>query len=118
MTFLVRVTFTATISVTYKTIPFLVLYSITGTLFLLYVSKKINRNSLLEFWGKNSLVVYALHFLPLYLSFKYLYLMLQPTSISRFVIFIILLFLSTYTICYLFILVFRYKPFKFLLGKF
>ena len=44
--------------------------------------------------------------------------MLQPTSISRFVIFIILLFLSTYTICYLFILVFRYKPFKFLLGKF
>ena len=41
LTFLVRVTFTATISVTYKTIPFLVLYSITGTLFLLYVSKKL-----------------------------------------------------------------------------
>lgn len=42
-------------------LPLLLLLSVSGSLMTLYVSKLINKNRLLEYLGRNSLIIYCLH---------------------------------------------------------
>lgn len=64
LTLYVHTSFTASISVSVKRLPLFLLYSYAGTMFLLSLCKLIKENKYLEYWGKNSLVVYGLHFPP------------------------------------------------------
>lgn len=43
-------------------IPLFIISSILGTIGIFYVGKKINCNKILEFLGRNSIVIYCLHF--------------------------------------------------------
>lgn len=49
-----------------------ILMGISGTSIILYISKKIISNSLLEYIGKNSLIIYGLHISILLLFFNHL----------------------------------------------
>ena len=108
---------TAYLSVSLKIIPLFLVLSVCGTLFLIAVCKKIKKCSFLEFWGQNSLVVYALHLVPLLYFFRLYYFWLQPTSMVSFVGFVGILYLTEYTVCYLMMYLFLFKPFKWLLGR-
>lgn len=110
--------FTATIGIPLLAIPVFLVLSVSGTLWLLAICKRIEKNSVLEYWGKNSLIVYALHFTPLFLLFKWYYLLLNPENLTSFLIFVILLFGTEYLICYLLIKLFNKAPFTWALGKF
>lgn len=109
---------TAYLSVSLKNLPLFIVLSVCGTLFLIAVCKKIKECGTLEFWGRNSLVVYALHLAPLLYFFKLYYFWLRPTSSTSFIGFVVILYLTEYTICYLTIHLFRLKPFKWLLGRY
>lgn len=109
---------TASLSVSLKTIPLFLILSVCGTLFLIVICKKIKKCSFLEFWGQNSLVVYALHFAPLVYFFKLFYAWIQPISILSFVGALLLLLTTEYMLCCLLMKLFQYKPFKWLLGRY
>lgn len=111
-------TFTASISISVKTIPLFLLLSYCGTIFLFYFCKKIRSCSLLTFWGQNSLVVYGLHFTPLLIFTDIYYRFIQPDSVIEFLSYLALIFISEYLVCYLFIKLFQYKYFKWMIGKF
>lgn len=109
---------TAYLSISLKIIPLFLVLSVCGTLFLIAVCKNIKRCSFLEFWGQNSLVVYALHLAPLLYFFKLYYFWLQPTSMISFVGFVGILYLTEYAVCYLMMYLFQFKPFKWLIGRY
>ena len=109
---------TASISISLLTIPLHIIYSLVGTMFLLKLCKLVNENKVLEYWGKNSLVVYALHFTPLFFLFRYLWEWLQPATIWPFLFFFILLYGLVYGLCWLLMKLFNIKPFKYLTGRF
>lgn len=109
---------TAYLSVSLKVLPLFLVLSVCGTLFLMAVCKKIKECSFLEFWGQNSLVVYALHFAPLVFLFSLFYTWIQPTSLISFIGFVILLLITEYVLCFLLMKLFQYKPFKWLLGHY
>lgn len=52
---------TAGLSAYASDLPLLLLLSVSGSMMTLYVSKLINKNNLLEYLGRNSLVIYCLH---------------------------------------------------------
>ena len=81
-------------------------------------AQKGNAKKVLEYWGKNSLVVYALHFTPLFFLFRYLWEWLQPATIWPFLFFFILLYGLVYGLCWLLMKLFNIKPFKYLTGRF
>lgn len=108
----------ASIDISVLTIPLHVFYSLCGTSFLLLMCKKIEKCEWLEFWGKNSLVVYALHFIPLLFFTKLLWELLNPETLGMFVLFFIVLYAIEYSICWLLMKLFQYKPFAWLMGKF
>ena len=58
------------VSVAFWEIPIVLMLALSGTFMILYVSKRINTNKVLEFLGRNSLVIYLAHFgfYRLYLS--------------------------------------------------
>lgn len=109
---------TAVLSVWIKAVPLFLLLSTCGTLFLLSICKRINENKWIEYWGQNSLIVYALHFAPLVFLFKYLYICMQPKDAFAFVCFVVVLMTIEYLLCFLMIKISQYKPFKWLLGHY
>ena len=118
ITFWYSPSFTAYLSVSLKLIPLFLVLSIYGTLFLLAICKKFNTCRFFEHWGKNSLVVYGLHFVPYVFFFKTLYVWMRPTCGVSFFFFLAFLFAAEYTFCYMLMSLFQYKPFKWMLGKF
>lgn len=109
---------TAYLSVYITVIPIFIVLSIFGTLFLLEISKKINKCKFLEYFGKNSLIVYGLHFAPLVFFFKYYYECLNTDTIFGFIAFFLMLYATELTICLIIIKIFSYKPMRWLIGKF
>ncbi|MCR5151651.1 MAG: hypothetical protein K6A98_00675 [Prevotella sp.] len=111
-------TFTANIGVNIVTIPLHLIYAFTGTMFLLAVCKKIEANGFLQYWGRNSLVVYGLHFPPLLSLTACFWDLIQPTNIFSFICFLLLLYATEYFICWIIMKIFERKPFSVLIGKF
>lgn len=109
---------TAFLSVSLKTLPLFLILSTCGTLFLLAICKKMRECRWIEFWGRNSLVVYGLHFAPYVFFFNAIYGWMYPTEAMSFIGFLLLLFIAEYTLCYILMHIFQYKPFKWLLGRY
>lgn len=117
-TFIKPCAFVAGIGLPLLSIPLHLVYAYVGTLFLLAVCKKIDRCNWLEFWGKNTLVVYALHFVPLLYFAKFLWITIEPVTPGAFIGYFIALYTIEYSICWLTMKLFQYKPFTWLIGKF
>ena len=117
-TFIINTNFTAYISISLKTIPFHIVYSLIGSVFLLKICSLIKENEILEYWGKNSITVYALHFIPLLFMTQFLYGRLHPDNWWMFLLYFIALYSLEYTICWFLMKLFSIKPFNYVIGKF
>lgn len=91
-------------------------YSITGSLFVILLSKYINKSVVLEYFGKNSIIIYCTHFVFINMyarTFDKLYGDIMILNVLYFVLIIVFTILSTV----LMVKLFNYKPFSYLIGK-
>ena len=110
--------FAAGMNVHLKSIPVFLVLSISGIYTMLYLCKLINKNSFFEYFGRNSLIVYCLHFIPLKFLVQNLYLFFSPISFVQRVFYILVLYLAEIFVCVILIEIFKYKPFKWIIGKY
>lgn len=110
--------FTAGIVIKLYQIPFFIVLAIMGTMFTLRFSEIIGKSTLLEFAGQNSLIIYALHFIPLFNLFPIIYDMTNANStLINFIIFIITLYAIEYLCCFGMIYIFSSTKLKVLIGR-
>lgn len=96
-------------------LPFVV-GALTGTNVVLHISRKIVHNTLLEFFGRNSLLIYLTHWIII----KLLILMWNhfcPLCHISPLVMSIVLFFTTLSICTLLIQLFKNKYLSWMLGK-
>ena len=99
-------------------IPVFIVLATTGTLFMLYFSRKINNSVFLEFCGKESLILYLTHLQILYLItpivFKQNEIMPISTTLGK----CLLLFFSSFALSSLVALAVRTRPLRWVKGSF
>ncbi len=93
-------------------------YTILGSLSCFGIMKSIQKCSLLEFFGRNSLIIYCTHFVFMDITLPILNSIIQPTSIINALLFIITAIITVIVLCSGFVFLTRYKPFNYLIGKF
>lgn len=111
-------TYTAGINVHLKSIPLFLVISISGTYTMLHLCKLIEKNSFFEYFGRNSLIVYCMHFIPLQYLMQNLFLLISPISLVQRVFYILVLYVSEILVCVILIEIFKYKPFRWIIGKY
>ena len=98
-------------------IPLFVMGAMSGTLVIWYISKIIDRNNVLEYLGRNSLVIYLTHWIII----KVLILMWKHMC-SRIEVIPLIMFVSLFVLALVFSLglvrVFQYRKFSWMIGKF
>lgn len=97
-------------------ISFLML-AVFGTMLVLYISKRIRGNMLLEYFGKNSLIVYTLHISVLYLVLN-VGINVLGIAIASSKYFVLLNLCLTILLLKILVWLFNLKYFRFLQGKF
>lgn len=97
-----RATFTIDISL--LTFPLFIWLSSIGSLFVLYLSMLINRNIILEYIGRNTIVIYCMHIVFLQIIESFVLHHFSLGSTFNVVIFISLSFSLTIIFCIFFIL--------------
>lgn len=97
--------------------PLLLSLAISGSMLIFHISQHINNNSIIEFFGKNSLIIYCLHISTMSLVFKQggklIGIPLMESSLAS----IIVLLISLLVIL-LFVWLLNKKYFRFFQGKF
>ena len=99
-------------------IPAYLYYVLLGSFLCFGIMYWINKCSLLEYFGRNSLVVYCMHFLFLGISVKVVNTILPPVNIISALLFIISSLGLVLLLCSVIIYLTKYKPFNYLIGKF
>ena len=98
-------------------IPHLFL-SVCGSLMLIDFSKRIDSNLFLEDFGKNSLVIYCLHFQFMFSYYQIFKEQLNTMNVHHTITALIILYVFTALGCLLFSKILNLKYFKWILGKF
>ena len=101
----------------YDIIPHFLL-SVSGCFVILGFSKIINKNLFLETLGKNTLVIYCLHFQFMFSYYEIFKVSLNDMSIHKTIISLLIMFSFTLCGCLLCSKLLNYKYFRLLLGKF
>lgn len=99
--------FTASIFVSLRTFPLFLILSTAGSFALLQICKWLDKCSVLEYFGRNTLIVYGLHYCPLYAFIVWYNALLVPVNTLRFVEFILAVYGSELIVCVLLITLFR-----------
>lgn len=99
-------------------VPAYIIFVMLGSLLSFDIAKYIGKNNLLEFIGRNSLVVYGIHFLFLNAYCQLIDHYISPTSFANAFVYICILYVMTLLSSFLMIKLFTYKPFCWLIGKF
>ena len=106
------------ISVTLSTIPLFLITSLSGSFVFLFLSKRISENLILEYFGRNTLLIYGLHMwlfvVVLRLLYKDIFLSTQLYSIY----FILCVYLSLLFVLALTIQLFNSRYLRYLIGRF
>ena len=103
----------------YGIVPMLIL-TISGLFACLMLSKQIVSNPLLEFYGKNSLIVYCVHIIPLYYITRFVYDDLHVVAwhfIGSYYLLFLIVFTLTSLAMALFIILFTKTPLRKCIGK-
>ena len=104
--------------VTLKNLPLVIVTSISGTMALINLCMRMKKNKLFEYFGRNSLAVYCLHFIPLVLILKYSFNIAFPVLLIEKVLMITIIYIIEIIVLVGLIEIFARKPFKFMLGRF
>lgn len=99
-------------------IPVFIFVSTCGTFELIRVCKYIGNSKILEFFGKNTLIIYSLNHIVLISSLFLLNLLWNPLSLVESVLFIIVFYSFVLLIFTILIHLFRQKPLCWTLGRF
>lgn len=99
-------------------IPAYLFFVILGSLSCFGIMILINRCRPLEYFGRNSLVIYCMHFIFLGIAVKIVNQIIPPVSILSAVLFIVCSLVFVLMCCSAVILLTKYKPFNYLIGKF
>ena len=109
----------ATINVTLSSIPLFLMTSLTGSFGFLFLCKLISRNRVLEYFGRNSLVVYGLHMLPFVIIVVIInQYIIALSSQMHAIAFVIVTFLAEIVAMFFTIEVLNIKYLRVLIGKF
>lgn len=109
--------YTAGPSIPLRVFPVSIVLGITGSISFILLCKVINKNQLLEYFGRNSLIVYGLHFCPL-VAFVTIYnTILSPTSYFEMILYLLIVYASEFLICALFVQLMQLKYTKWIIGK-
>ena len=92
--------------------------SISGILCFLYLCKRIGKQVFFEYYGRNSLIVYCIHFIPLTIILSSMYKYMEPQSLIQRGLFILLAYSAEVIVCSVLIEVFNKRPFKWIVGKY
>lgn len=113
-----RPNFTYMINIQIHEIPLFLLTSLSGTCFVLKISKMVDCSKKLEFVGRNSLIIYGLHFIFLLRMMPFLFNHIHPdTSIYLFLVFVVILYVLEYLYCIFLAYIFSETKAKKLLCK-
>lgn len=98
-------------------IPIFFLLTISGCFALLRICREVERLRVLEFLGRNSLIIYGFHYCAaIYLS-KIIWLAVMPQGLIQIGGYVFILLLSVTLSCVLLIYICKYKPISWVLGK-
>ena len=109
---------TAAIKVDLLSMPLFLLLSISGTFACIYYCMRIKEFRLLEYFGRNTLIVYCIHFIVLVSLADLLYRIIIPVGLFRSIVYVVVLFIFVFVVFSAIIQLFKIKPFKWLLGHF
>ena len=108
---------TAGIWITIGQIPIFIVLALTGTASLIWLCERIDKNYFLEFFGRNSLIVYGTHY-PYLGVISYLILSIyNPRNLFEGVLFITVVLTLTIVACYLTIKILNIKYLRYSIGK-
>lgn len=99
-------------------VPAYLYYVILGSFTLFGIMQKLNTCKLLDYFGRNSLVVYCIHFIFLELYIPLIIHIIIPNGLVNAIIYIVIVLTLTLASCVPVIKLLSYKPFSFLIGKF
>ena len=103
-------------NVGWKYFPIIILSTLSGSFCLLYLCKQIKKNKLIEYFGKNSIIIYGIHFIPLMYIISILY-KYPPTNYLTMIMFIGLTYIMLLVFLLLIIKLFNTKHLKWICGK-
>ena len=98
-------------------IPIILIVTLSGSFFLLFIARKISSNYILEYFGKNSIIIYGLHFTPLMWIIKVFSQYITPNNLVTMIIYTILIYITLLLILVLIIQLFNTKYLKWIIGK-
>ena len=104
--------------VSLKSLPIVVILSISGTMALINICMIIKERKVLEFFGRNTLVIYCLHFIPLRIILGIFNKLIAPISICDKLLLVFLVYTSEIIVLIVLIEMFKFKPFRWFIGKF
>ena len=105
-----------TISSIFQIIPYL-FYATTGSFAVILLSQTIEKNKILEQFGKNSIVIYLIHFVVMVASVKLLSNYMLPSNKLLGYLFFIIVGCSTLLVSLLFAKIVNTKYLKWMIGK-
>lgn len=109
---------TAVMSVGMLSVPVFLVLSICGTFACVRLCMLINNSVFLEYFGKNTLVIYCLHFIILISLADFYYHVLKPSGIMTSVLYVSVLYISVIAVCFVLVELFKWKPFRWMIGRF
>ena len=92
--------------------------STSGIVCFLWLCKHIAKQRFFEYFGRNSLIVYCVHFIPLTITLSSIYKYMEPVSLIQRCLFVLLVFIAEVILCSVLIEVFNKRPFKWIVGKY
>lgn len=110
--------YTMSANILLEDIPIFLILAFLGSMFIIYVSFLLKQISLLEKFGKQSLLVYLIHglYLNLCIDFTNRYI-LHPDNILNSILFYVLVAVITVMFCWFTIKLFEKKQLSWILGK-
>lgn len=108
---------TAGIWITIKQIPIFIILALSGTASLIWLCKLIEKDAFLEFFGRNSLIVYGTHYPYLGVISYFVLSIYYPRSFYEGILFVIVDLILILFACYLTIKIFSIKLFRYTIGK-
>lgn len=107
----------ANIGVKLQTIPFFLLTTLSGSFSFLYLCKRINKLKFLEYFGRNSLIVYALHMWPYLVIIGFISKKIELNTQLQALLFIASVYFAELLCMYLAIEVLKTKYIRYLIGR-
>lgn len=97
--------------------PIFVFVSLCGTCACIEACKIIGKFKFLEYFGRNTIVIYCLHYLVMIPFADVLYKVLEPSGMLMSIIYVVVLFIAVLIVCILLIELINLKPFRWMIGR-